>query len=129
MRSRGGAFSLITYVLYTIFSIAATLLVHSVFPSWKDATELPLLAMFLMAFELIPIVFGIFSIALLVLKLLHMGTRFVLFGIPCLLADVYIIWHVVSTIISIGAITGEMLVLLPLLFLSVGSFISNVRSF
>lgn len=125
MRSRGGVFSLITYVLYTLFGIITTLL----FVSNADILQVPGFNILFLIFGFSAITIAACGIILLVLKALHMATRFVLFGIPCLLADGYIIWHVVSTIISIGAITGEMLVLLPLLFLSVGSFISNVRSF
>ena len=126
MRSRGGAFALITYILYALLSTISFLFIHF---ELLGAVGFPGAGFIILILHVSAFTLAFFSIILLVFKVLHMATRFVLFGIPCLLGDAYIIWFVVSAIISIGAISGEMLVLLPLLFLSVGSFISNVRSF
>ncbi len=126
MRSRGGVFALITYTLYTLFSVISFLFIHF---ELLEGIGIPGVGIIILILHVSAYTLAVFSIIMLVLKLLHMGTRFVLFGIPCLLFDAYVIWHVVPSIISIGAITGEMLVLILWLLLSVGSFISNVRSF
>lgn len=129
MRSRGGAFALIAYLIYTIFGVVCTLLIYFGPLSHEDIGQLGLAALVFVILGGYTIAIVIGSIVLLVLKALHMGTRFALFGIPCLLADAYIIWVLFSAIISVGAINGTTFVLLPWLLLSVGSFVSNVRSF
>ncbi len=125
MRKSGGVFSLITYILYTVLGIITTHL----FVSNGDILQIPGVNILFLIFGGFAITIAGFGIILLVLKALHMATRFVLFGIPCVLADAYIIWICISSIISYGAIDIQTLILLLLSLLAVGSLISNVRSF
>ena len=91
MRSRGGAFALINYALYSILDIIAV----AIFVLNFDAFQIPGLNVILFIFGYVAVYFAGYGIFLLVFKLLHMVTRFALFGIPCLLGDAFIIWHLV----------------------------------
>ena len=91
MRSRGGAFALINYALYSILGIIAV----AIFVLNFDAFQIPGLNVILFIFGYVAVYFAGYGIFLLVFKLLHMVTRFALFGIPCLLGDAFIIWHLV----------------------------------
>lgn len=125
MRSKNGVFALINYVLYAILGIIGV----AIFVSNSDALQVPGFNILFLVFGFSAITIAAYGIILLVFKLLHMGTRFALFGIPCLLGDAYIIWHLLPSIISMDAITGDTFALILWFLLAVGSFISNVRSF
>lgn len=125
MRSRGGVFAIIHYLLYAILGIIGV----AISVSNPDLFQVPGFNILFLVFYFSAFAIAICGIVLLVLKSLHMATKFALFGIPCLLADAYIIWSEISSFVSAGTISGDMLLSLPVLLLAVGSFISNVRSF
>lgn len=124
MRSKNGVFALINYSLYAIFGIIGV----AIFVSNSDALQVPGFNILFLALGFGAITLAAYGIFLLVFKLLHMGTRFALFGIPCLLGDTYVIWHLVPRIISMDAITDDMIIMILWLLLSVGSLISNIMS-
>lgn len=125
---RSGVFSLITYILYTLFWGAATLLIQFGLLSQDDILQLGVGVLFLVIAEFYTITMAIGSLFMVIIKILHMCKGWIVCGILCLLADIRMVWIFAASIISVGAINGVTFVLLVPLVLAVGSLISNIRS-
>lgn len=120
----GSFFSLIVYVIYTLFwgGISAWLYV-------AVQTGNPGLAGIAVAIVLMmTMVLTVGGLIAVILKLIHIGTRWKLFGILCVIIDGYILYSLIPALIGVGAINGTFFVLLVPVLLSIGSLISNLRS-
>lgn len=123
-----GVFSLVSYILYTLFWAALTLLLHFGLLSQDDIGQLGTAVLVLVIAEFYTIAMAIGSILLIVLKALHMNKGWIVCGILCLLADVNLVLTFGAAIIEVGGVTGATFVLLVPLVLAVGSLISNIKS-
>ncbi len=122
--SRRGMFSLATYILYTLFWGGISLWLY-----WAVKTSNPGLAGIAVAIVMAAtMVLAIGCLLAVILKLIHIGTRWKLFGIICILIDGYILYSLIPALIGIGAVTGTTFVLLVPIVLSVGSLLDNLSS-
>ena len=124
---RSGIFSLIVYILYTLQAFALLFFFFEEF-SGPDVTVtegLSGLVVILGLFTVVGLV--VLSLILLILKLLHMATRFPLFVIGCLLADIITIC-LFAPFVFADLFAVENLLDIACISIAVGSFISNVRS-
>ena len=129
---RGGVFSLISYILYTLFWVAMTALLHFGILTQEDAWQLGTALLLVGIFEIYTIGLAIGSFLLVILKLLHISKGWFLCGIVCLLFDLRMVYVFALSFITSGVyvqvMPGVILVLLVPLVLSVGSLIDNIRS-
>ena len=131
---RGGIFALITYILYTLLFGGLSLVFIDVLKSFASE-ELGVAGSIGVIFLLVYFVCGTLAICGLVavvLKLLHMATGWIIFGIPCILIDVYAVFSASASIKEIAfsgePYTGEAFIMLIPIIFSVGALISNIRS-
>ena len=120
----GSFFSLIVYVIYTLFwgGISAWLI-------WALQSGNPGLAGIAVGLVIMmTAVLAIGGLIATVLKLIHIATRWKLFGILCVIIDGCILYSLIPALIGVGAINGTFFVLLVPVLLSIGSLISNLRS-
>ena len=130
-----GVFALISYILYTLFWVAITLLFHFGILTQEDAWQLGVAVVLVAFFELYTITMAIGCFILAILKLLHIIKGWFGCLVICMVVDFRI--FVVSTMSIIYAFTmsldpdmlvGTVFVLILPFILSLGSLISNVRS-
>lgn len=130
---RGGILPLISYILYTLFWVAMTLLLHFGILTQEDAWQLGTALFLVVIFEGYTIVMALGCLLLVILKLLHMSKGWIACGIICLLVDLRLAYVFLLSLISAIAIyiyvmPGVIVVLLIPLALSIASLISNIRS-
>lgn len=129
---RGGVFALITYILYTLLFGGLTLMFYYEMDKLKDEKLFGALTLIFVVLIGLCVSLAFCGLVAVVLKLLHMATGWLIFGIPCILIDVYAVFSVASSIKEI-AFSGEpytvevFIMLIPIIF-SVGALISNIRS-
>ena len=124
MRKSGG-FAFICYLIYTILGVAAVIYNRIGIEISEDLAPIGYAILFMFA-----LVFAAASAVGLILKLLHMGTGFGLFGFLCILVDIAFIvffgWAVVENA-SLGD-PVSMIIPIAIALISGISFISNIRS-
>lgn len=129
---RSGVFSLVAYILYTLFWVAMTVLLHFGILTQDDAWQLGTALLFVGLFEIYTIGLAIGNLLLVILKLLHINKGWFACGIICLIFDLRMACVSALSVISSGVyvqvMPGVILVLLVPLVLSVGSLIANIRS-
>ena len=125
---RGGAFSLIAYILYTLFWVAMTALLHFGILTQEDAWQLGTALVLVGFFEAYTIFMAVGSLLLILLKTLHMKKGWVICGIICLLVDIDVTWTFGASLIAAGGFNPVFFVLLPCFLLGLGSLIANIMS-
>jgi hypothetical protein len=129
MRSKGGVFSLITYVIYTLLGVVSTVLINCGLLSQDNVIQNGWFSFVAVLFEAATIGVAVSGIVLVLLKALHLGTRWPIFGVFCVIIDINIIWSFITSLISLETFGTEALVLIPFVLLATGSLVSNFRSF
>lgn len=121
---RRGMFSLATYIIYTLFWGGISLWLF-----WAVQDGNPGLAGIAVAIVIsITFVLAIGGLLAVILKLIHIGTRWKLFGIFCILIDGYILYTLIPAFLAVGTLNIVSIVLLLSAVLSVGSLLDNLRS-
>ena len=129
---RGGIFALITYIIYTLLYGGLTLMFYYEIDKLKDEELFGALAFIFVVLIVLCVSLAIGGLVAVVLKLLHMATGWLIFGIPCILIDIYSVLSAISAVMEMAS-TGELyssgilIMLIPMVF-SVGALISNIRS-
>ena len=121
---RGGFISLIVYGIYTIFWGGISLCLGC----WAvQEGNLGLVAVvgIVMALTFVLAIGGLLAV---ILKLIHIGTRWKLFGILCILIDGYVLYTLIPAFLAVGTLNIVSLVLLLSTALSVVSLFDNLRS-
>jgi hypothetical protein len=129
---RGGIFALVTYILYTLLYGGLTLMFYYEVDKLKDEEIFAALALIFLVLITLCVSLAIGGLVAVVLKLLHMVTGWLIFGIPCILIDIYSVLSAISAVMEMAS-TGEqyssgiLIMLIPMVF-SVGALISNIKS-
>jgi hypothetical protein len=98
----------------------------------KDEEIFAALALIFLVLITLCVSLAIGGLVAVVLKLLHMVTGWLIFGIPCILIDIYSVLSAISAVMEMAS-TGEqyssgiLIMLIPMVF-SVGALISNIKS-
>ena len=127
---RGGVFALVTYILYTLLYGGLTLALLNWIENY-EGEELGYAGIIIVLILGLCVALAIGGLVAVVLKLLHMATGWLIFGIPCILIDAYAVLSAVSSIMEvglIGSVPGGIIIMLIPLFFSVGALISNIKS-
>ena len=136
---RGGVFALITYILYTLLFGGLYIALLKWLESIEDEKLYPVVLVILMAIVGACLALAICGLVATVLKLLHMATGWLVFGIFCILIDAFVLVYIVSSvfpatysdIITQGVTETSIIVIIGIIvsfFLSVGALVSNIRS-
>ena len=122
---KGGTFSLVCYIIYTLIGVAALIYNRLGIENAEGWDSIGYALLFAVA-----IVFAGASAVGLVLKLLHMGTGFGLFGFLCILVDIaFVLFFAGASIEDIGGLDiSALAITIPIILISIGSLISNIRS-
>ncbi len=129
---KGGVFALITYILYTLLFGGLYIALLKWLESIEDEELYPVALVILVVIAGACLALAIGGLVAVVLKLLHMVTGWLIFGIPCVLIDIYSVLSAISVFVEMAS-TGELftggilIMLIPMVF-SVGALISNIKS-
>ena len=121
---KGGAFALIVYILYTLFF--GGIFVFVLNGVLNGEAGIGGIGVFLG--NMIIGGFAVSGLVAIILKVIHMATGWIVFGILCVLIDINAVYTLVASIISVGAITAVTLVLILPLALAIGALVSNIKS-
>lgn len=128
---KSGKLSLIVYILYTLFGLG--MIIYSKISIDKlNASGGGLEGLGLAIVLVIGIVLGAAGLIAVVLKLIHIKSGWILFGILCILADLVFIGAFISAASPAGDISqlklDDVLPVIPFIVASIASLISNVKS-
>ena len=134
---RGGVFALVTYIIYTLLYGGLTLRFYYELDKLKEIFAVVVFLFLVLIILCLAIAIGGFVAA--ILKILHMATGWLVFGISCILVDAFVLIYMVasvfpaiySDIITQGVTETSIIVIIGMIvpfFLSVGALISNIKS-
>lgn len=129
---KSGKLSLIVYILYTLFGLG--MIIYSKISIDKlNASGGGLEGLGYALVLIIGIILGAAGLVATILKLIHMKSGWILFGILCILADLVFIGAFISAASPAGDISqlklDDILPVIPFIAASIASLISNAKSF
>ena len=136
---RGGVFALVTYMLYTLLYGGLTLMFYYEMDKLKDEKLFGALMLIFVVLIGLCVSLAIGGLVAAILKIVHMATGKLVFGISCILVDAFVLIYMVasvfpaiySDIITQGVTETSIIVIIGIIvtfFLSVGALISNIKS-
>lgn len=128
---KGGLLSLIVYILYTLFggglAIYSRVAIEELNNSgggWEGLGHAIVM--------ILGIILGVAGLVATILKLIHMKSGWLLFGILCILADVVFIFAWISMVAPGGNVDqinpADILPSVPFIIVSIASMIANIKS-
>ena len=124
---RGGIFALVTYIIYTLLCGGLAFAFYDEIKNPDSQLSGTAALVMLLVWGLV-VSCAIGGFIAVILKLLHMATGWLIFGIPCILIDIGTVGSALSSIVELGSYSGETIILLIPLAVSVGALISNIKS-
>jgi hypothetical protein len=128
---KGGILSLIVYIIYTL--LGAGLIIYSkVGIDDLNASGGGWEGLGLAIVLIVGIILGAAGLVATVIKLIHMKSGWLLFGILCILCDLVFIGAFISSTIPAGDVSqfnpADVLPVIPFIIASVASLVANIKS-
>ena len=136
---KAGKFALVTYIMYTLLYGGLTFAFSYILTN-NDTVLITPIALFFVILYGVFVTLATSALIEIVLKILHMATGWVIFVIPCILFDAYVVFYIVSSVFPAvytdtitQGVNAETIIIVIIgiivtLLFSVGALISNIRS-